>query len=175
MKIGIFSDIHDNLDNLFRAFDIFRKERIKQAFFCGDLCSPFVAEYFKDFRIPTYAVFGNNEGDRIGIQRRIRELNLNHLKYAPAQGLMWNKKIGSRQIAVYHGHQKEILEALMSTNKFDVLLTGHSHHSHIKKAGQTLWINPGSVCGWAGIATSPADVSVATLDLNSLKPAIIKL
>lgn len=175
MKIGIFSDIHDNLDHLSKAFDVFKKESVKKAFFCGDLCSPFVAEYFKDLKIPIYAVFGNNEGDRIGIQRRIRELSLDHLKYAPAQGLMWNIKLKNKQIGMYHGHQEEMLETLVFSNKFDLLFTGHSHHSLIKKVGKTLWINPGSVCGWAGITTSPADTSVAILDLKTLKPRIINL
>ena len=171
MKIGVLSDIHDNIPNLKRAFALFKKEKVERVVFCGDLSAPFTISYFKELGLPVWAVFGNNEGDRLGILQQIDRYHLN-FQYAPKQGLMWKLNWAGKQIGVYHGHQIEILQTLVDSNRFNLLLTGHTHNPHIKTVGQTLWVNPGSVCGWTGLDAQPITPSVATVELPSLKAQI---
>jgi putative phosphoesterase len=174
MKIGIMSDIHDNITNLLKALAVFKRERVTQVFFCGDLNSHFTVDYFEDFKIPVRAIFGNNEGDKIGILRTITEKKLD-FQYASKQGLMWDLSLDGKRIGVYHGHQKEILENLLDSDNFDIFLSGHNHIYQIKKIKKTLWINPGCVCGFAGLDINPVKPTVAILDLNNQGAKIIHL
>lgn len=174
MKIGIISDIHDNISNLEKAFKILNLEQVKLVFHCGDLSSPFTIDYFRKLQIPVKTVFGNNEGDRVNILRRIESNKLDFM-YAPKQGLMWDLKINNKRLAVFHGHQPEITETLVNSKLFDLVFTGHNHFSHIKKVSNTLWINPGCVCGWAGLDVKPTKASLAVLDLINLQTKIIQI
>ena len=174
MKIGITSDIHDNIPNLLKSFEILHKEKVSQVFFCGDLVSCFTIDYFTKLKPPVKAVFGNNEGDRVGIIERIKRNKLN-FEYAPKRKLMWDIYLEERRIAVFHGHQPEITDSLVRSNLFDIVITGHTHRSHTKKVNKTLWVNPGTVCGWAGLDIKPVKPSLAVLDLKSEKAEIINI
>jgi len=174
MNIGVLSDIHDNITNLRKAFSVFKKQKVERVIFCGDLTSAFSISYFKELGLPVWAVWGNNEGDRLGIKRRVKEHQLD-IQYTPKAGLMWKLDWEDKKIAVFHGHQYEITDTLINSGLYDLVLTGHTHRPHIKKAGSTLWVNPGSVCGSADIGDKLVEPSVATVDLNNLQAKIIKL
>jgi len=172
MKIGIISDSHDNLTNLEKAFVILNNQKAELVFFCGDLSAPFVIGYFKKIRCPVKAVFGNNEGDKVNILRKV-ETNKLEVVYAPKQGLMWDLVLANKRIAVFHGHQQEITDCLVNSNLYDFVFTGHVHESWIKKVGKTLWINPGCVCGWTGLDAELVKSSLAVIDLKTEKVKII--
>lgn len=172
MKIGIISDSHDNLTNLEKAFVILNNQKVELVFFGGDLSAPFVVGYFKKIRCPVKAVFGNNEGDKINILRKI-EVNKLEIDYASKQGLMWDLVLANKRIAVFHGHQAEITDCLVNSGLYDFVFTGHVHESWIKKVAKTLWINPGCVCGWTGLGAISAKASLAILDLKTGKAKII--
>jgi putative phosphoesterase len=147
MIIGIFSDTHDNKINIAKAYDIFKERGVEKAYFCGDLVSPFTLNYLKDWPFAIKAVFGNNEGDKWGIQRRFEKYHITNIEYAEKSGLVFKEEIEGQKIAVFHGHSEEITEALIDSQKYDLVCTGHTHQPHIKKIGKTIWINPGSVTG----------------------------
>lgn len=174
MKIGIISDSHDNLTNLEKAFVILNNQKVELVFFGGDLSAPFIAGYFKKLKSPVKAVFGNNEGDRVNILKKI-EVNKLEIDYAPKQGLMWDLVLDNKRIALFHGHQQEITDCLVNAGLYDFVFTGHIHESWIKKLSKTLWINPGCVCGWTGLGAIPAKASLAILDLKTGKAKIIYL
>lgn len=174
MKIGIISDIHDNISNLLKTFEILNNQKVSQVFFCGDLVSCFTIDYFTKLKVPIKAVFGNNEGDKVGILERIKR-NKVDFEYAPKRKLMWDVNLEEQRIAVFHGHQYEITESLIHSNLFNYVITGHTHISHIKKINKTLWINPGSVCGFAGLDIKPVKPTFAILDLSNKKATIIKI
>lgn len=174
MKIGIISDIHDNINNLQKAFVILKQPQVEKVFFLGDLSSGFTIEYFHKLKIPTLAVFGNIEGDRLGIQRRITGLKL-QVQYAPKQGLMWDIKLSNKRIAIYHGHQQEITNCIVDSKLYDFVFTGHTHYPQIKTVNNTVWINPGCICGYVGLDQKPTKPSLAIIDLNTNKVEIITL
>src|SRR3989339_670173 len=145
MKIGIFSDSHDQVEKLIEVKKVFEENKVEIVIFCGDLVSSFNFLKLKqiNWNIPIKAVFGNNEGDRIGIKRKAEKYGVN-IEY-PKHGLTWDLECDSCKIAVFHGHDKVITEALLNSQKYDLLCTGHTHVSHLKKVGKTIWINPGSL------------------------------
>jgi hypothetical protein len=174
MKIGVIADIHDNIDNLQKAFAILKRERVAKVLFAGDLSAPFTISYFKQLGVPVLAVFGNNEGDHLGIIRKIAELKLD-FRYAPKQGIMWDLTIAGKRIALYHGHQEEITNCIMAANLYDIVVTGHTHYSQLKTVGKTLWLNPGCICGYVGLEQKPVKPTFATINLETNKVDLITL
>ncbi|OGD53946.1 hypothetical protein A3J78_01895 [Candidatus Beckwithbacteria bacterium RBG_13_35_6] len=174
MKIGVISDTHDNITNLDKAFKILHQQKVKLVFHCGDLSAPFAINWFKKLKIPVKAVFGNNEGDKVNILARIKRNKVDFV-YAPKQGLMWDLKLKNKRIAVFHGHQQELTNTIVNSALFDLVFTGHTHIDHIKKVKNSLWINPGCICGWAGLDIKPVKPSLGIVDLSNLKSRIIYL
>ena len=173
MKVGVISDIHDHIANLRKAIDFLNKEKVSLVFFCGDLASPFTLAPFKNLKAPVKAVFGNHEGDKTTILELIKKQNL-ALAYAPKGGLMWDFELNDKRIAIFHGHQPEILGNLTNTNSFNFVFSGHSHNSQIKKIGKTLWVNPGSIYGWTGLDAKSTKPSLAIVDLRTETAKIVQ-
>lgn len=174
MKIGVISDIHDNLANLKKALEYLNNEKVFKILFCGDLTSPSTTSYFKISKCPILAVFGNIDRDRVNIINEINKDKID-ITYAPKLGLMWDLKIANYRFALIHGHQNEIVKALIDSKLYNCVLTGHTHLAQIKKINKTLWINPGCICGWTGLDVKPAQASLAILDLKNLNPKIITI
>lgn len=161
MEIGIISDTHDNLVQTRRAVALFRDQGIRKIIHAGDFCSPFTVLEFEGFEF--HAVFGNNDGDHYRILAKTEEIGGHH----HGEFLAFEQE-GIR-IAVYHGTQPAITEALTGCGTYDVVITGHTHVPHIEKQGKTLHINPGSAHGFGKAG------SIAVLNLNTVKGRIIEL
>ena len=148
MKIGIISDIHDNLPNLRETLKELKDEKVEKVLFCGDLVSPFVIDFIvnEDFQIPIEAILGNNEGDVLRILARIEKHNLD-FTYSKDMRFL-EEEIDGRKIAVYHGDDPKKTEKLLSSGKFDLLCTAHNHHPKIEIVGATLLVNPGTISGY---------------------------
>ncbi|NMC35579.1 metallophosphoesterase [Candidatus Beckwithbacteria bacterium] len=173
MKIGIFSDTHDNVANLEKAHQIFNNHNIELALFCGDLVSPFMFKFLSDWPWPIKMVFGNNEGDKYGIIRRLQQYDLHKIEYAP-KGNIFSLEEDGQKIAVFHGNGAEITQALLTCGDYDLVCTGHDHVAKISQIGKTLWVNPGTV---AGVSENPEVTkgSVAIYDTKSRQAEIIYL
>lgn len=146
MTIGIFSDIHDHLDNLSRVKDIFLSNGAEMAVFCGDLVSPFVLTALAEWPLPIKAVLGNNEGDLWTIKNLLAKDKLSRIDY-PADGYLHEISVNKQNIAIYHGQNAVVTEKLLHSRSYDLVCTGHTHQPHIKQVAETSWINPGSVMG----------------------------
>lgn len=173
MKIGVFSDTHDNIPNIEKARKVFEAHGVKVALFCGDLVAPFTLKFLHEWDIDIKAVFGNNEGDKWGIKRRFEKYHIKNIEY-PDRGLVWELEYDGRKIAVFHGHVSALTESLLNCGKYDVVCTGHTHEPHVKQVKDTLWINPGSV---TGISENPEieGPTVAVYDTISNEVDIINL
>jgi hypothetical protein len=157
------SDTHDRLDAVERAIDFFNREGVKHVLHAGDLVSPFVAPKFAELKAKLYYVWGNNEGDREFIRVKFDELGVKPL--GGFAGLEFN----GRKIALLHGTQEEVVEALSKSGSFDVVVRGHTHKAEIRE-GKTLLVNPGEVCGYLSERQT-----VALLDLAKLSAEIMEL
>jgi putative phosphoesterase len=140
MKIGILSDIHDNVWNLRAA--LAGLQDCAAVLCCGDLCSPFIVGLLAQGLpgIPVHVVFGNNDGDLFRItQNAVRaETVLLH-------GVVYQGELGQRRI--FMNHYPEIATTV-NRDDFDLICYGHNHQFKVAQAGETLLVNPGAILGY---------------------------
>ncbi len=147
MLIGVFSDVHDNLVGVDRAFAEFTKRDINTLIFCGDFCSPIPARRIGAWAGDVHCVFGNGDGDRFTIQR-LANTEFANLKL---HGEHAEIELSGRKIAVTH--YPLYGKALARTGDYAAVFSGHTHSVHEERIGDTLWLNPGEVLGWKGVPT----------------------
>lgn len=144
MRIGVFSDVHDQRENLDKALRMYEGEGIDTLVFCGDFCSPIPAKMMGKFNGQIHCVFGNGDGDRITISK------VPNLLFQ-AQGEHAEIELPEAKIAVTH--YPLYGQALARTGDYQAVFSGHSHELHEEQFGETLWLNPGDVYGLKGKAT----------------------
>ena len=161
--IGMMSDTHDKLEAVDLAIDFFNRSGVRHVLHAGDLNSPFVVPRFLKLRARLHYAWGNNDGDRERIAARFEELGM-----APPDNFV-SLKIGGRRIALLHGTQAEIVDSVVRSGSYDVVVRGHTHKFKIY-GRSPLVINPGEVCGYL-----TGKKTVATLDLSNLHAEIVEL
>lgn len=151
------ADSHDDLEAIKRAVRVFNEEQADLVIHAGDLISPFTAPEFMKLDCPFQAVFGNNDGERDGLRIAYRDLcSLEDFKEMQVDG---------RRIAVIHGSNQTLVDAIALCGKYDVVIRGHSHQVQITGGnGGALIINPGETCGYLSgdetvILMDPRDLS----------------
>jgi putative phosphoesterase len=174
MRIGIISDTHDQLESVEKAVKIFQKEKVDLIIHCGDWVSPFVPQFIYTLKpqltIPIKSVFGNNEGDHFRFFQRKEKENWKIEFYKETFEL----EVDKRKIVVYHGSNKILTNALIKSQIYDAVFTGHTHQAIIETFGKTLHINPGSTAGYAfGKITKEKTLALYETETNQGK--IIKL
>ena len=161
MKIGIISDTHDNLPQIKKAVKIFDQEKVELVLHAGDFVSPFTFLEFKNLNCPLKGVFGNNDGDKLYLQEKFKEIG----EIYPAP---YETNIDHKIIIMLH--EEKLIDALAESQKYEVIIYGHTHRTDLRKTGKTLIINPGECGGWlTGKST------IALLDLENLEANIIDL
>ncbi|MDD4333439.1 MAG: metallophosphoesterase [Patescibacteria group bacterium] len=170
MLIGIISDTHDHARNLLKAIEIFNKKDVELVIHCGDWVSPFMPDFCKNLNCQIISVFGNNEGDKFRFLKRQQKNNWN----IEFNNSCVEKKLDGKNIIAYHGDNPSILNALINSQKYDVIFFGHNHESSIEKRGNTLCVNPGTICEYSNsqIINNP---TVAIYDTKINAAEIIKL
>ena len=161
MKIGIISDTHDNLPQIRKAVEVFNREKVELILHAGDFVSPFTFLEFKNLNCPFTGVFGNNDGDTLYLREKFKEIG--ELYPEP-----YNVNINSKNIIMLH--KEKLVNALAESQKYNVIIYGHTHQTDLRKIRKTLIVNPGECGGWlSGKST------VALLDLESSEAKIINL
>jgi len=159
MLIGIISDTHDNMPQIRKAVDLFNRKKVEHVIHAGDFTSPFTFRMLKDLNCGLTGVFGNNDGDKLLLQKM-------------SEGRVFNQPhifdFGGRKIVLIHEHH--IADALADSGHFDVVIYGHTHKPVVKKMGKTLVINPGEAGSWLyGKSTAAiADLSLMTAEIIAL-------
>ncbi len=143
MIIGLISDTHDNLPLVERAVKRLNEEKVELVLHAGDYVAPFVIAKFKLLNCKLIGVFGNNDGDHELLRKRFDETN-----NCTIRGRFAKIDVEGFTIALLHGDETELLNALISNGTFDAIVHGHSHAKVAKNEGKTLIINPGEICGY---------------------------
>jgi hypothetical protein len=160
MKIGIISDTHDYLPNIKKAIDIFNDKNVDIVVHCGDFVSLFVIKEFERLNARIVATYGNNDGERVKLKEWLKELNddneIDDYLVFEADDL---------KFFVLHGTNNEILDAIVKSKDYNVVIYGHTHERIFEEMNDgVLVINPGECCGYlTGIAT------IGILDTSSKK------
>ncbi|MBS7247581.1 MAG: metallophosphoesterase [Candidatus Jordarchaeales archaeon] len=163
MIIGVMSDSHDNMEAIRRAVEFFNSEGVELVVHAGDIISPFTIRAFRELACPIKAVTGNNDGDFLSLRKLFDGKG-------EISSFFISLEMSGVKIAVNHGHYPDVLEALITSGKYDVVICGHTHEQVNKKMGSTLVVNPGETCGYL-----TGKRSVAVLDLREIRAEIIEI
>ncbi len=160
MKLGVMSDSHDNVPKVEAAVELFNRRQVDLVVHAGDFIAPFAVAPLAALDCRVVAVFGNNDGERVGLAKKFAGIGEVHPNLAPAE-------LGGHKIAAVH--YPELAEPIAAGNAYDVVIYGHTHEIDVRR-GTSLIINPGEVGGWlTGRAT------VAVVDLETLEVEIVDL
>jgi len=161
LKIAVISDIHDNFNNLLLALDTMRERGVEQILCLGDIINPGVAKILVDCGIPTFTVWGNNDGDKVTITK---------FSLAPGSSLeVGDKTYASLEMGgkkIFITHYPDLVGPIAASGLYDVVFYGHDH---LKRSGQfakCLIVNPGEV---SGIKTREATFAVYDTDSNQVE------
>lgn len=155
------SDSHDNLNAIKKAVEFFNNAEVDLVIHAGDLISPFTAKEFKKLKCEFKAVFGNNDGEKDGLRYFYKDMCF--------PDSLIELEVQNRKIAVNHGTNETIIDALVKSGKYDIVVRGHTHKLEIKE-GKCMMINPGETCGYLSgkktvVLLDPADLSYETVIL----------
>jgi putative phosphoesterase len=139
MLLGIIADTHDRLPAVRKALSLFGEHDITTVLHAGDFISPFVIPLFKDFKM--YGVFGNNDGEKKGLITKFDEIQATVCDY------FCHVQLDNLNIAITHGHIPALLELLIDSQLYDLVVSGHTHEPQIRKS-KPIIINPGECCGY---------------------------
>lgn len=141
MRLGLFADVHDHLENLRRAVQFFNEAGCDTVLFAGDLVSTFAVPPLRKLRCPFIGCFGDNEGNKPGLLAGFSIVG--RLEEAP---VLWTSPDGVRFAIV---HMERQLRSLPAGTGFDVALCGHTHKPFARQDAEgRLFLNPGEVSGW---------------------------
>lgn len=158
--IGIISDTHENEEAIKKAVKIFKDKNPDFVVHCGDIISPPMLEHFKGLKMKF--VYGNNDGEKDGLNNKAKELG-----FEIADEKEFEHK--GEKFYVYHGTRKEKLESAIKSNKYDYVLTGHTHIKRDEKVGNTRVINPGAL-----FRIYPYTIALLDIEKNKLEFVIVK-
>jgi predicted phosphodiesterase len=124
----------------------------------GDYIFPGVVLEFKKLHAKLIGVLGNNDGEKIHLLKNFLEIG------GELKGEIGEIELDELLFGIYHGTDKDIKERLVSSQKYDVFISGHTHrmelpdvlnttydrkekrHKNIvnRRTRRTIVINPGS-------------------------------
>ncbi len=133
------SDSHDNLDAIQRAVRFFTDRNCDLVVHAGDFIAPFAAKELGSLDCPVKAVFGNCDGEKKGLDRILSIFG--EIKREP-----FSFDYARRKFLLTHTHFAN--ETHIRSGKYDVIIYGHTHKPEIRKARDSLLINPGETGGW---------------------------
>ena len=132
--IGIISDTHDNVPNIKKAVELFKKHKPEFVIHAGDIISPATVKFFDGLKMKF--VFGNCDGDRLKIEEKVRNINGEHY------GRIMELKINKKKLGVFHGDDILINDKMLRKG-YDYFIHGHTHAPEDKKVKDTRVLCPG--------------------------------
>lgn len=165
MLVGIVADSHDNVPMLGRAVEHFNAAGCELVIHGGDVVAPFAIEVLGDLKCPFRAIYGNNDGEKVGLKLKAAALG-GSIEEPPVQF-----EAGGLVIRVTHDCSD--WEAEAAQHDADVIIFGHTHDTLVETAGERntrVGINPGECGGWL-----TGDCTAALLDTETRAVRIIDL
>ncbi len=138
MLIAIFSDLHDNINNLKIFQEKVKELNIKTLIFTGDLTNNDTLESLAtNFKNTIYLVSGNADLYDIELFKKY-----SHLKH-----LGEKNTININKINIGLSHFPEIAKELIKekNNNLDFVFYGHTHRPNLEKINNCYLINPGNL------------------------------
>jgi len=137
MLIGILSDTHDRTEAMAAAVQLLQSRGAEYFMHCGDVGSPAVLDYLAGQKAGF--VWGNCDWDRIGLQRYAKSIEIDCF------GGFGELELAGKKFALIHGDDAELKRRLLSEQRHDYLLQGHTHVKQDIRVGRMRIINPGAL------------------------------
>lgn len=134
MKIGIIGDTHDNIPNIKKAVQLFKRKKVAFVIHAGDIVAPKTVELFKGLNM--IFVQGNCDGDAEKLKEKISEIGGKFFI-----GGFGEIEMGGKRFAITH--KPTVIENILGA-KYDFIIYGHTHEKKVEKIGKVVVINPGS-------------------------------
>ena len=138
MLIGVVSDSHDHVRLLRRALELFKERGVVAILHAGDFIAPVSAKLVADPALTggaaVYCIYGNNDGERTGLENMLPQL---------ADGPLC-VDLGGVRITMHHFIEWFSADDLA---RVDVVVIGHSHEIVNETRDGVLYLNPGECCG----------------------------
>ncbi len=162
MRIGLISDSHDRMDHVQRAADYLRATGIDVVLHAGDVTYPHVLELLAGFDV--WIAQGNMD--------HVAELSaaVTRLFGAERFASMHDLEFDGHQIALVHGHDRTLLNALIYSKSYEYVVRGHTHVPQDQCIKETRVLNPGAVgnAGWRRCSFAVLDLDTGELESVSL-------
>lgn len=158
MRIAIVADTHDNMHKIAAVVELCTASNVGMLLHAGDFCSPFTLWEFKKLHCKLVAVFGNNDGERVGLLEKINEIG------AEVYPVRYEGLIGSRK--VFMTHYPSIAVPVAQSGHYDLVICGHSHKVQMDQFGSSLLVNPGEAGGWVTGKATMILLETDTMDLE---------
>jgi putative phosphoesterase len=137
MRIGILSDTHDRVAAMKAAIELLVRERAEFFIHCGDVGSERILDHFAG--LPSAFVWGNNDFDRMELQRYAAKLGI------ACYGAFGDIELGRKRFAIMHGDDFRLRQRILIEQLHDYLLQGHTHVRMDQRMGKIRCINPGAL------------------------------
>ncbi len=139
MKIGIISDSHDRIENLNKAMEMMKDEKVSELIHCGDFTAPFMINELEKFPGNVHIVFGNID-DRYRTTKKVE--NSENVKL---YGNNFEIEIKGKKIGAVH--EPFFANMMAKSGDYDIVFHGHTHNKKKEKINDTLLVNPGELMG----------------------------
>ena len=176
MKIAVISDIHENFHNLILSLEDMNAKGVEKILCLGDLMNAGIAKILAAQEIPTYMIWGNNDGEKVDIMiasyRKDSNLDvsLNTYDFLDIDGRL-----------IFISHYNDLAAPMAQTGLYDAVFYGHNHLQKKETVNNTLVVNPGELCAqktgnctYAIYNTETNDAEIITLENSiSLKSDLV--
>jgi len=169
MKILITADTHDRWDHLEQAIAYGNQAGCSVMLFAGDLVAPGQGvPMLEKFNGPVHVVLGNNDGELVGLTRRIDKSGSVTLHYVSGESVMTETFDGLR---FYMNHFPGFTRNAALSGQYDVCVHGHNHtYSEETLENGTLILNPGEL---KGLKPDLATVMIFDTETKSVEKIVI--
>ncbi len=152
MKIAIISDIHENFHNLLLALEKIQEAGVAQIICLGDLMNLGIAKVLSIQNIPTYLIWGNNDGEKVEIMNVAHSPNS---KLSISVNTYDFLEFDQRKIFICH--YDDLAIPMAKSKLYDAVFYGHNHIKSKEQIENCLVVNPGEI---AAIKTGLASFAI---------------
>jgi putative phosphoesterase len=160
MRIGVISDTHGHVANTMAAVRILESLEVEAVLHAGDIGTAEIPKLLTAW--PTHFVFGNCDHDTDSLRAAIEQAKLK------CHGRFGVIELAGRQIALLHSDDARLFRQVTTSNRYDLVCYGHTHHAEQHHEGKTLVLNPGAL-----YRATPH--SIAVVDLATMEATIVPI